>query len=397
MAKPAIVGGRPVRKQFLPPFRHMIGREEIDEVVETLKSDWLTTGPRTHKFEEMFKEYIGCEHALAVSSCTAAMHLALVADNIGKGDEVLTSPFTFAATANVIIHQNAKPIFVDIDERTYNIDPAKIEEKITDKSKAIMPVHYAGHPCEMDEILRIAKKHGMIVIEDAAHALGAIYKKRKVGTIGDVTCFSFYATKNLTTGEGGMITTDDNELAEKTEILRLHGMSKDAWKRYSSKGSWYYEILCPGYKYNMTDLQSAMGIHQLEKLPKMQKRRDEITRRYNEAFSDMPEIVTPTARKCVKHAWHLYSVQINSNTLKIDRAKFVEALRAENVGTSVHFIPLHLHPYYRDRYKFKRGDFPNAEHVYDREVSLPVYPRMTDRDVEDVIAAVKKIVEYFRA
>ena len=396
MLKPAIVGGDPVRKQFLPPFRHTIGNEEINEVVDTLRSDWITTGPKTHRFEEMFKHYIGCTHAIAVNSCTAALHLSLVVNEIGEGDEVITSPFTFAATADVIVHQNAKPVFVDIEKDTYNIDPAELKEKITEKTKAIIPVHYAGHPCEMDEILKIAKEHDIVVIEDAAHAIGASCKNKKIGTIGNTTCFSFYATKNLTTAEGGMVTTDDDELAEKIRILSLHGISKDAWKRYSSEGSWYYEILYPGYKYNMTDIQAAIGIHQLNKLEQMQKRREEIAKSYNEAFENMYEIIIPTVKKYVGHAWHLYPVQINTNLIGIDRAKFIDALKAENIGTSVHFIPIHLHSYYRDRYGFKQGDLPNAESVYNHEISLPIYPRMTDNDVEDVIIAVKKLVDYYR-
>lgn len=396
MSKLAILGGKPVRNDFLPPFRHTIADAEINEVIDTLKSDWITTGPKTHKFEELFKEYIGCKHAIALNSCTAGLHLSLVAIGIQEGDEVITSPFTFAATANVIVHQKAKPVFVDIEKNTYNIDPEKIEEAISDKTKAIIPVHYAGHPCEMDKILKIAKAYNLTVIEDAAHALGATYKGKKIGTIGDFTCFSFYATKNLTTAEGGMITTNGDELAEKLRIMSLHGISKDAWKRYSSEGSWYYEILYPGYKYNMTDVQAAIGIHQLKKLKQMQKRRGEIAKRYNEAFEDMPEIIIPTVKKYVRHAWHLYPIQINTDLLRIDRAKFIEALKAENIGTSVHFIPMHLHPYYHDRYGFKRGDFPNAEFVYEREISLPIYPKITDKDVEEVIVAVKKIVENYR-
>ncbi len=396
MSKLAILGGKPVRNDFLPPFRPMIGEEEIKEVVDTLKSDWITTGPKTHKFEELFKEYIGCKHAIALNSCTAGLHLSLVAIGIQEGDEVITSPFTFAATANVIVHQKAKPVFVDIEKNTYNIDPEKIEEAISDKTKAIIPVHYAGHPCEMDKILKIAKAYNLTVIEDAAHALGATYKGKKIGTIGNFTSFSFYATKNITTAEGGMITTDNDELAEKVRMLSLHGISKDAWKRYSSEGSWYYEILYPGYKYNMTDVQAAIGIHQIKKLEQMRKRREEIAKRYNEAFGNMPKIIPPKVKKHVRHAWHLYPVQINTDLLRIDRNKFIEALKAENIGTSVHFIPIHIHPYYRDRFGFKREDFTNAEYVYDREVSLPIYPKMTDKDVEDVIVAVKKIVNYYR-
>jgi len=396
MTKLAVLGGKPVRNDFLPPFKPMIGNEEIDEVIDTLKSDWITAGPKTHRFEEMFKEYIGCKHAITVNSCTAALHLSLVANKIGKGDEVITSPFTFAATADVIEHQNATPVFIDIDRETYNIDPAKIEKKITEKTKAIIPVHYAGHPCEMDDILRIARKNNLIVIEDAAHAIGAVYKNKKIGSIGDITCFSFYATKNLTTAEGGMVTTNNTKVAEKIRILRLHGISKDAWKRYSSEGSWYYEILYPGYKDNMTDIQASIGICQLKKFAKMQKRREEISKRYREEFEDMPEIIIPTVRKYVRHAWHLYPIQLRTELLRIDRNKFIEALKAENIGTSVHFIPIHLHPYYRNRYGFKRGDFPIAESVYDHEISLPIYPKMTNKDVEDVIAGVKKIVAYYR-
>jgi len=395
MSKLAILGGKPVRDVFLSPFRHTIGDEEINEVIDTLKSDWITTGPKTHMFEEQFCEYIGCKNAIALNSCTAGLHLSLVAYGIGNGDEVITSPFTFAATANVITHQKAKPVFVDIEKVTYDIDPDRIDDAVTDKTKAIIPVHYAGHPCEMDAVLKIAKRYDLIVIEDAAHALGAVYKGRRIGTIGDLTSFSFYATKNLTTAEGGMVTTDNDELAEKIRIMCLHGISKDAWKRYSSEGSWYYEILYPGYKYNMTDIQASIGIHQLKKIGRMQKRREEVAKRYTEAFEDMPEITIPTVKKYACHAWHLYPIQVNMNLLRIDRAKFIEALKAENIGTSVHFIPIHLHPYYRDQYGFKRGDFPNAESVYEREISLPLYPKITDKDVEDVIVAVKKIVNYY--
>jgi len=392
----AISGGRPVRTQFLPPFRPTISIKEIEEVVDTLKSDWITTGSKTYEFEKRFREYNGCKHAIGVSSCTASLHLSLVVNGIAVGDEVITSPSTFAATANVIVHQNAKPVFVDIERDTYNIDHTKIEEKITKKTKAIIPVHYAGHPCKMDEILKIAKKYDLSVIEDAAHAVGAVYKNKKIGTISDLTCFSFYATKNLTTAEGGMISTDNDKLAEKIKIMSLHGISKDAWKRYSSQGSWHYEILYPGYKYNMTDIQASIGIHQLEKLEEMQKRRKEIAKRYTESFDDIPEVLAPTSKAYVRHAWHLYPIQINTDLLKTDRNKFIDTLKAENIGTSVHFIPLHLHPYYRNQYGFKRGDFPNAEYVYDHEISLPIYPNLTDRDVEDVIAAVKKVVSHYK-
>ena len=395
MLEPAIVNGKPVRSSFLHPFKHSIGKEEIDEVVDTLKSDWITTGPKTFKFEEIFFEYVNSKYAIAVNSCTAALHLAVVALGIGNGDEVITTPYTFAATAEVVINSDAKPVFVDVEKDTYNIDPAKIEDKITNKTKAIIVVHYAGHACEMDKIMEIAEKYDLYVIEDAAHAIGSKYKDKKIGSIGDVTCFSFYATKNITTAEGGMITTNREDLADKMRILSLHGISKDAWKRYSSEGSWYYEIEYSGYKYNMSDLQASIGIHQMEKLDQMQKRREEIADMYNKSFDQIAQITTPTVKRYATHAWHLYPIQVNSDMLSINRNEFIEALKAENIGTSVHFIPLHLHPYYKEKYGFKGDDFPNAEFLYKNEISLPIYPKMEDKDVEDVITAVKKIIDYY--
>jgi dTDP-4-amino-4,6-dideoxygalactose transaminase len=397
MSQLAILGGKPIRTHFLPPFRPSIGEEEIEEVTDTLRSDWITLGPKTHKFEEMCSEYIGCKQAVAVSSCTAGLQLSLNALEVGEGDEVVTTPFTFVSTVNVIVHTGARPVLVDIDTGTYNIDPRKIADAVSSRTKALLPVHYAGNPCEMDEILEIAEKNDLWVIEDAAHAIGAAYKKKKIGAIGDLTSFSFYATKNVTTGEGGMVTTDNDELADRIRLLSLHGMSKDAWKRYQAAGSWYYEVLAAGYKCNMTDLQASIGIHQLKKLEQMQRRREDIARRYNEAFEALPGVVRPNVSEYAHHAWHLYPILLNLNLLKSDRNGFVEALKAENVGTSVHFIPVHLHPYYRDRFGFRRGDFPNSEYVYDREVSLPIYPRMSDSDVEDVIAAVRKVVQHYAA
>ena len=395
MLEPAIVNGKPVRSSFLHPFKHSIGKEEIDEVVDTLKSDWITTGPKTFKFEEIFFEYVNSKYAIAVNSCTAALHLAVVALGIGNGDEVITTPYTFAATAEVVINSDAKPVFVDVEKDTYNIDPAKIEDKITNKTKAIIVVHYAGHACEMDKIMEIAEKYDLYVIEDAAHAIGSKYKDKKIGSIGDATCFSFYATKNITTAEGGMITTNHEDLSDKMRILSLHGISKDAWKRYSSEGSWYYEIEYSGYKYNMSDLQASIGIHQMKKLDQMQKRREEIADMYNKSFDQIAQITTPTVKRYTTHAWHLYPIQVNPDMLSINRNEFIEALKAENIGTSVHFIPLHLHPYYKEKYGFKGDDFPNAESLYKNEISLPIYPKMEDKDVEDVITAVKKIIDYY--
>ena len=381
-----------LRPEFLPFHQPSIDGEEIQEVVDTLKSGWITTGPKTKLFEKKFQEYIGCKYAIAVSSCTAGLHLALVAAGVGQGDEVITTPYTFATTGEVIIQIGAKPVFVDIEEDGFNIDVTKIPEAITPETKAIIPVHFAGEPCDMDEIMKIAQENNLFVIEDAAHAVGAEYKGKKIGNIGDVTVFSFYATKNLTTGEGGMVTTNNDELAEKIRLLSLHGISKDAWKRYTAEGSWYYEILYAGYKYNMTDIQASLGIHQLNKLEKFLSIRQKYAQRYSSAFADISEIKTPPVNHHVRHAWHLYVIRLNSASLSIDRKQFIEALKAENIGSSVHFIPLHLHPYYRNRYAYKLGDYPNAEDTYSRVISLPLFPKMTIADVEDVIKAVKKTV-----
>lgn len=381
-----------VRTDFLPFSLPSIGDEEIEEVISTLKSGWITTGKKTKFFEGRFKAYIECEHAIALSSCTAALHLALVAAGIGKGDEVITTPFTFAATGEVIIYAGATPVFVDIEKDTYNIDPDKIEDVITSRTKAIIPVHYAGQPCDMDRILKIALEDDLIIIEDAAHALGAKYKEKRVGTIGDITAFSFYATKNLTTAEGGMVTTNNSEYADRIRILSLHGMSRDAWRRYGDKGSWYYEILDVGYKYNMTDIQASLGIHQLTKFEQFQDIRRKYAELYTGELKGIEGVTTPYVRSDVQHAWHLYTILIDEPVIGIDRARFIEKLNRENIGTSVHFIPLHLHPYYRRAYGYRRGDFPNAEYIYDRIISLPLYPSMSEDDVGDVINAIKKIV-----
>lgn len=366
----------------------------MKEVIDTLKSGWITTGPKTKRFEDAFKRYIGCKYAVALNSCTGALHLSLAASGIGKGDRVITTPFTFVAAANVILHLGAVPVFVDIDQKTFNIDPEKTERCVKKrKIKAILPVHYGGYPCDMDEILRIAKDYNLIVIEDAAHAIGAEYKNRKIGNFGDTTCFSFYATKNLVTAEGGMVTTNNREIADKIMIYSLHGMDRDAWMRYSRTGSWYYEVTYPGFKYNMTDIQASLGLHQLKKFDGFQKRREEIVRLYTQAFKDLEEIETPFVSKEVKHAWHLYVIKLSKNRLKINRNRFIKELKRENIGTSVHFIPVHLHPWYRKAFRFKRGDFPVAEDIYQRVISLPIYPKMNDRDVQDVIRAVKRIVK----
>lgn len=393
---PAIEGGEITRSTFLPFARPLIDEKDIREVVDTLNSDWLTTGPKTHLFEEKFAKYIGSKYAVAVNSCTAALHISLAALGIRKGDEVITTPFTFVSTANVILQQGAIPIFVDIKPDTFNIDPDLIKGKINKKTKAILPVHFSGQPCEMEEIMKTAHNNNLVVIEDAAHAISAEYKGQKIGNIGNTTCFSFYPTKNITTGEGGMVTTNVEEIKEKLRVWSLHGISKDAWKRYSAEGSWYYEVLCPGYKYNMTDIQAALGLHQLDKIDYFQKRRETIIEAYNYAFENLGGISVPFVKNDIKHAWHLYVIKISPERLTINRNKFIEALRGENIGASVHFIPVHFHPYYRDTYGFKKGDFPNTESAFERVISLPLFPKMSDQDVEDVITAVKKIADYYR-
>jgi len=376
-----------IRKKYIPYCLPSIGEEEIREVVDTLKSGWLTMGPKTIEFEKLIAEYVGAKHAIAVNSCTAALHLSLIALGIGKGDEVITTPYTFASTANVIIHVGAKPVFVDIKMDTYNIDPEKIRKAVTPRTKAIIPVHYAGQPCDMKEILEIAEDYGLYVIEDAAHAIGAEYERRKIGTFGTTTCFSFYATKNMTTGEGGAITTNNDELADKLRILRLHGISKDAWKRYSSTGSWYYEVEECGWKYNMTDLQAALGIHQIKKLEKFIEIRRKYAQIYNEELSEIDGIIIPCEKPNVRHVYHLYPILITN----YDRSKFIEEMRERGIGCSVHFIPLHLHPFYRKTFGFRKGDFPNAEWVYEREVSIPLYPKMEEKDIYYVIQVIKEI------
>lgn len=396
MEIPAFEKGKPVREKRLPPFYPSIDDEEIEEVSDSLRSGWITTGPKVKEFEKEFSEYLGCKNSLAVNSCTSALQLSLAVNDIGKGDEVITSPLTFVSTVNVIEHQNAKPVLADIDPETYNLDPANIEDRISKDTKAIIPVDYAGQPCDIDEINKIAEEHDLIVIEDAAHSLGARYKGKNIGTISDFTCFSFYATKNLTTAEGGMITTENDALIDKLKELSLHGMNHDAWKRYSETGSWFYNVRSIGFKDNMTDLQAAIGRCQLKKFDEMQRRRKEIAEKYNGSLEKIAEIITPYVTEDVDHAWHLYPIQVRDDLLSIGRDRFIEALEAENIGTSVHFIPVHMFDYYERKYGFEPDDFPIAKSVYEREISIPIYPKMNDRDVKDVITAIQKIVEYYK-
>ncbi|HEX8965660.1 MAG TPA: DegT/DnrJ/EryC1/StrS aminotransferase family protein [Patescibacteria group bacterium] len=391
---PAIIGGKPQRKKYLTFGSPFIGKEEINEVVSSLKSGWISTGPKVAQFEKDLAKFIEIKHIKALSSCTAAIHLALIAAGVGKDDEVITSPLTFAATANTILHVGAKPIFVDckIDG---NIDEDKIEEKITKKTKAILPIHLYGRPCNMDKIGRIAKKYHLLVIEDAAHALGASIGKKNIGTISEFTCFSFYVTKNLATGEGGALTTKKKSWRDLIEKYSLHGMNKDAWKRYSSSGYSHYQIEVPGFKYNLMDIQAAMGIHQLRKFNAMQKRRNEIWSMYDKAFKNLPVIIPPKEGKGIIHAHHLYTVLIDLKKIKVDRDTILQALHKEGIGVGVHFISLHLHPLYKRIFKFKKNDFPNALLISERTISLPISAKLTNKDVYDVIQAVKKIINYY--
>lgn len=384
-----------MRDSFLPFSPPSIGEEEIAEVADTLRSDWITTGPRTRTFERDFARFVGAPAALAVSSATDAMLVGLASLGIGTGDEVITTPMTFCSTVHVIEHLGARPVLVDVQPDTLNIDPSAIEQAVTPRTRAIMPVHLYGHPCDMDSILGIAARHNLHVLEDAAHALPAKYRDRMVGTLGTLTAFSFYATKNLTTAEGGMLTGTE-ELLDEARLWSLHGMSRDAFKRYSAEGSWYYQVVRPGFKCNMTDIQAAIGLHQLRKLPQFQIRRREIVQRYNEAFSQLEEAQVPVERPGVEHAWHLYVLRLNLESLTIDRARFIHELKLRNIGTSVHFIPVHLHPYYRDKYGYKPEDYPVAYREYQRIVTLPLFPRMTDRDVADVVEAVVEVLRSFK-
>jgi dTDP-4-amino-4,6-dideoxygalactose transaminase len=401
----AIRGGRPVRSEFLVFGSPLIGEAEIAEVVATLRSGWLGTGPRTHRFEDEFARYVGSQYAVALSSCTAGLHLALDVVGVGPGDLVVTSPLTFAATANVIVHCGASPLFADVDRRTMNLDPNRLADAVKaaarrlpngGRLKAIIPVHMAGRPCDMDAILSIARRYDLAVVEDAAHAAEAVYRGRRVGTLGDLAAFSFYVTKNICTGEGGMLTTDRADWADEIRIKSLHGLNKDAWKRYSTSGFQPYEVMYPGYKYNMTDVQAALGIHQLARVEENLAVRDRHWHSYDDGFADLPEVETPLEESEIRHARHLYTILLNLDRLTCDRNSFVAALQAEGIGVGVHFTALHLHQFYRNAFGFRPGDFPNAEWIGERTVSLPISAKLTDEDVTDVITAVKKVARAYR-
>jgi len=395
IGKLAIYGGKPIRNNFLIFGSPLIEEEEIKEVEKTLRSGWLGTGPRSHKFEEMFKEYKGSKFAIALNSCTAALHLSILASGLEYGDEVITTPMTFCATVNAIIHAGYRPVFVDCKKDTMNIDPEEIKKKITRRTKAILPIHFAGRSCDMNAIMDIAKCYHLKVVEDCAHAIETEYKGKKAGTFGDFGCFSFYVTKNVVTGEGGMVITDIEDHASKIKILALHGMSKNAWKRFSDEGFKHYQVVNCGYKYNMMDIQAALGIHQLKRVEKNWKRRLEIWNKYNKSFNDLPCFTPVPFEKETVHGLHLYTLLLDLDHLKVNRDFILNALAKENIGTGIHYIALHLHSYYAKTYGFKSGDFPNAEWISERTISLPLSAKLSNKDVNDVIEAVTKILEYY--
>ncbi|MES2091313.1 MAG: DegT/DnrJ/EryC1/StrS family aminotransferase [Pseudomonadota bacterium] len=379
---------------FLPFALPEIGEEEIAEVVDTLRSGWVTTGPKARRFEQDFVKFLGDDslHAIAVNSATAGLHLALEALGIGPGDEVITTTHTFTATAEVVRYMGADVKLVDIDPATLNIDPVAIEAAITPRTKALMPVHYAGMAVDMDAIMAIARKHGLKVIEDAAHALPTTFNGELIGTLqSDVCVFSFYANKTITTGEGGMLVTRDEAIAARCKVMRLHGISRDAFDRFTATvPSWYYEIVAPGFKYNLTDIAAAMGIHQLQRVRGFQTKREHMARRYDEALADLPVILPPRPQNPTDlHAWHLYVVRL-SDEATINRDELINALFADGIGVSVHYIPLHLHPYWRERYDLKPEQFPHSQKAYERMLSLPLYTKMTEADLDRVIASVRK-------
>jgi dTDP-4-amino-4,6-dideoxygalactose transaminase len=395
----AIDGGAPQRAKMLPFGAPYFGQEEYDEVLDTLRSGWISTGPKTKQFEQEFAAYVGAKYAVGLNSCTAGLHLSLVVSGIGPGDEVIVPTLTFGATANVVEHVGARPVLVDIDPVTLTIDPAAVERAITPRTKALLPVHYAGMPCDLDALHALADPRGILIIEDAAHAIGTKYHGRTVGSISALTNFSFYANKNLSTAEGGMVTTNDAALEEKLRVYHLHGLSRDAWKRYHTKAFSLSEVVVPGFKYNMTDLQASLGIHQLRKQEAFIARRQEIASFYDEAFSELDGLIWTPPRPhdgCSRHVLHLYPILIDVAQLRVDRNTVLSALLAENIGVSMHFHPLHMMPYYRDKYGYQPRDFPNAQRVGEREISLPVQPQITDADAQDVVDAVKKVLNAYK-
>ncbi len=390
----AVNGGTPVRSTLLPYGRQSIEEDDIQAVVDVLRSDWLTTGPKVEEFEEAFAAWVGAKHAVTFSSGTAALHGAALAAGLKPGDEAITSPMTFAATANCVLYQGATAVFADVCADTLNLDPENAAARITPRTRAILPVDYAGHPADMDAIPKLAARHGIVVIEDACHALGSEHRGRRVGSIADMTVFSFHPVKHLATGEGGMVTTDRAEYAESLRRFRNHGISSDARQR-QSEGQWYYEMVLLGFNYRLTDIACALGLSQLKKLEANLLRRREIAARYASAFRGLAGVTPPAVRAEVNPAWHLYPIRLNLEKLSADRAQVFRALRAENIGVNVHYIPVHRHPYYRDRFGYRGDEYPVAERAYERLISLPMFHGMSDQDVDDVVAAVGKIFSAF--
>ncbi|MBU6427493.1 MAG: DegT/DnrJ/EryC1/StrS aminotransferase family protein [Cyanobacteria bacterium REEB65] len=391
----AALCGSPLRQ--VPYALPLLGEEEIAQVVDALRSGWVTTGPKTAEFERRFAEYVAAPHAVALNSCTAALHLALLGAGVGPGDEVVTTPLTFCATVNTILHVGARPVLADVDPKTLCLSPEQAAAKLSDRTKAIVPVHYAGCPADMAAFVELARSKGLKTVEDAAHAIGTYSRDRRVGAIGDFTCFSFYATKNLTTGEGGMLTTADAEAASRLRQLGLHGMSRDAWKRYTNAGSWQYQVEAAGFKYNLTDIAAGLGLAQLDRFEAMQRVRESYVARYDAAFAEAGfELPAKSDLPGDRHSWHLYVLRIDPLQLAIDRGQFIEELKAVGVGTSVHFIPIHLHPFYQQELGVRPGDFPVVERAYSRMFSLPLYPKMTDDDVDYVIEQVLTIAKKYR-
>ncbi|MEJ2722142.1 MAG: DegT/DnrJ/EryC1/StrS family aminotransferase [bacterium] len=393
---PAIEGGAPVRRETLPFYRPSIDEGDIERVAEALRTGWLTLGPVTSEFESELARYIGVDNVVAVNSCSAAMFLALKALGIGPGDEVITSAMTFTSTVSAIVHAGATPVLADIEAETFGVAPDELQKRTTERTRAYLPVHFGGQACRIDEILDIARSRGVHVVEDAAHSFGASYNGRKIGTFGDATAFSFYATKNLTTGEGGCLSTADAGLADRLRLLSYHGMSHGSWSRYADRGSWFYEVDVPGYKFNMSDVLSALGLSQLEKVDELAAGRRAAARWYLERIGDSPYFELPRVRPGNEHTWHLFVIRIDPGTLTIDRAKFIQALAAENIGCSVHFIPIYRHPYYRT-FSDDVTSFPVCEDYFSRCISLPIFPSMREQDVDDVVAAMNRIAAYYSA
>lgn len=383
-------------EDFLPYNQPDISEAEIEAVADVLRSGWLAPGPRVKAFEEEFAAFVGAKHAIAVDSATAGMHLALITMGIGAGDEVITTPTTFCASVNVIIHAGATPVLADVRLDDYCIDPGAIRRAITPRTKAILPVHHGGSAARMEEITAIAREHGLRVIEDAAHGLGTYIGGKHIGTFGDATVFSFYPTKNVTSGRGGMITTDDDEVAKQCRLLALHGMSNDAWDRYTARGSWAYQVLAAGYNYVLSDFQAALGHAQFQRLGEFQERRTQIAMEFQRRLGELPEVVLPVEREGSTHAWHLYVVRLRPESLRINREDFIAELKTRGIGASVHFIPIHHHPFYRETYGWAPGDFPVADAAFETMVSLPLYTRMTDSAIDRVVTAVEDIVRSHR-